>query len=721
MFDELLARIVELESCIHILHQENNILIESAQTIELFRKIAEVAQNAKNETELAEILLEHVSILMDFPWCAYFVSRGKETQCIASYAAVSDESILLKRVELSSGWIDLQEDNLFFFDEEDACAVGISLNFATDIIPSRIFCYRFNTTEKAAGMLLFVSEDTDLRRLDDLTPLLYDVSLMVALRLERQGFNNELHRLNGELNRLNAELSQKIVGRTAALRESERNYRAIFEQTTAGIVNINKEGYILHCNQRFLSILGYTAIEEVIGRLYMDFIHPDSHFGSKERVLNLWLGNLSHDVQEIRFLKKNNDVIWTQVSTSALRDEQGRTRQINAVVLDVNKHKETEATLIQVQKMHSIGELAGGIAHDFNNLLTPILIACDFQLENKHDALVREDLLTIQLAAKRASALTQKILAFSRKQLFKLESISLHRQLKQITPLLRRTIPANIKIEIDAPESLQLIEGDVVQLEQVVMNLVVNAKDAMPEGGILSITADDVFIEDYTEKGPSNFTPGDYVRLRVHDTGGGIPPEIVNKIFEPFFSTKPAGYGTGLGLATVHGIVHQHHGYIWAESWLGKGSLFTLLFPASQKPVRELSQQNPKSVELKKQTRIVVADDDEWVRKLAYRILHEQGYEVLEYPDGLSCLQACGEGKPSIHLLLTDLVMPQMSGYELYRALKTHHSDLRVLFTSGYAPEAFQDKMNICSEFNFLPKPFSVLPLLNAVHTVLHE
>lgn len=702
----------ELRARIRVLEQENDALSESVQITQLLRKIAEVASEAEGEPELLDGLLEHAAVLLSLPWCACYVPSEGAPRCLASYSAATDEGLLSRRVRIADEAFEQPRDHLAAWSLEEAAAAGLRLNFPPSVEVSRLFAYPYGTVTTPSGLLLFAAGPSDEAHLGGLRPLLGDVGRLIVLRLERFAYNLELRRVN-------ADLERRVVERTAALRESESNQRAIFEQAAVGIVNLTDRGVILHCNRGFLDMLGYDELSELVGVNFQAISHPDHRLEGKENVQALWAGKVDHIVQDKRYLKKNGETAWGRAVVSLLRDQAGVPMHSIAVVTDITGQKETEAALRQVQKMQSIGELAGGIAHDFNNLLTPILCIAELLLADERTEPFHDDLETVRFTAERAGELTKKILAFSRKQVFQLSRVHLSRVVGELESMLRRTIREDVVLEVTTRGAREPILGDAVQLEQVLMNLTVNAQDAMPDGGTLRIAVSDVSLDAGVAELPKGAPAGAYVRLSVSDTGEGMPLEVIDRIYEPFFTTKSKGHGTGLGLSTVHGIVHQHQGHLRVSSEVGVGTRFTALFPVYRGPARRQSSVSLRSSRARGSESVVVVDDDEQVRRLACRILRRQGYKVSGYSSGAGLLRELGEDFDHIDLLLTDVVMPQMSGHDLWSRVEARQPGVRVLFMSGYPAYPRGGATALPPGARFLPKPLSIASLLAAVREAL--
>jgi two-component system, cell cycle sensor histidine kinase and response regulator CckA len=375
-----------------------------------------------------------------------------------------------------------------------------------------------------------------------------------------------------------------------------------------------------------------------------------------------------------------------------------------------------------------VGQLASGIAHDFNNVLTPIIGFADLLLAKMRPTdPAFADVMNIKTNANRAANLVRQLLAFSRKQTLQPKVHSLTEAMSDLGNLLGRVLGEKVELKINHGRDLGLVLVDINQFEQVVINLAVNARDAMPKGGTLTVRTYNVSAEESRSLGPEFMTPGEYVAVEVQDTGSGIPPEILNKIWEPFFSTKEVGKGTGLGLSTVYGIVKQTGGFIFCDSEVGKGTTFRIYLPRHhpepEQPAAaaEAPAAVARSSDHTGKGRILLVEDEDAVRAFAVRALTSRGYTVIEADSGERALEKIEDSPEGFELILSDVVMPEMDGPTMLRELRKRGIKTKVIFVSGYAEDAFEKNLEGQTDFAFLPKPFSLKQLVEKVKEVMES
>jgi PAS domain S-box-containing protein len=390
---------------------------------------------------------------------------------------------------------------------------------------------------------------------------------------------------------------------------------------------------------------------------------------------------------------------------------------------DITARKQLEAQLRQSQKLEAIGRLSGGIAHDFNNILTVILGNAELGREEARASggQLGELLDEIHQAAARAAGLTRQLLAFSRKQTLTLRPIKLDQVITGLDSMLRRLLGEDLALVVELGDDLRPIKADASQLEQVIVNLAVNARDAMASGGTLTISAHNVKLGPGSAELPAEAPPGEYVVVSIRDTGVGMPPEVQAQIFEPFFTTRKPGEGTGLGLATVFGIIKQSGGYVAVDSAVGQGSTFSLYFPPTELPRLEHALLSPEPQPARARETVLLAEDEELVRKMAKRVCESAGYQVIVAPDGVEALRLAAAYPEPIHVLITDVVMPRLGGRELAEQLTRQRPGLPVLYMSGYTQDVVIDHGVAHQGLAFLQKPFTQAALLYKLRELLGE
>jgi PAS domain S-box-containing protein len=510
-----------------------------------------------------------------------------------------------------------------------------------------------------------------------------------------------------------------------ALRESEERYRAIFNNAAVGINLTDRQGRFIEVNSKSASIYGYTQ-EELRGLTFYDITHPDDVETSRQDLLPLQQGQKDSYRSEKRYVRKDGRVIWAEISVSVLRDAAGKYGATLAVVVDITERKKSEQEreslqkqLLQAQKMEAIGTLAGGIAHDFNNLLQIILGYAELLLVKKEpDDPDRKRLEVIHHAARDGADLVARILTFSRKGESKARPMDLNDEIRRVEKLLRRTLPRMIQIDLLLADDLRIIDADPAQIEQVILNLGVNAQHALPEGGRLTIETSNVSLIDESVIARLGAKPGKYVLLTVSDTGLGMPPEVLDRIFEPFFTTKVNGEGTGLGLAMVHGIVAQHGGYVSCYSEPGMGTSFKMYFPVSSAELRSDLAFKGEMPALGSET-VLLVDDDDRVREMARQVIEMGGYKVLVARSGEEALVKYRERKGQISLVILDLIMPGMGGKVCLEELLRLDPDARVIVTSGYSSDALTHHKKGSGARGFVVKPYDAKGILEAIRKVL--
>jgi PAS domain S-box-containing protein len=501
------------------------------------------------------------------------------------------------------------------------------------------------------------------------------------------------------------------------LRASERRLRTLFETVNLIVLVLDAEARVEYVNPYFLRLTGY-AQDEVFGREWFPFLPARDRPGTQAAFREL-IDRELHPHYRNPVCAKDGEERMIAWHNTVLRDPEGRAIGTLSVGEDITDRLELEERLRQAQKMEAVGRLAGGIAHDFNNVLTSIFGYADLLAADLPPGPQQEDVGEIRNAATRAASLTRQLLAFSRRQVLEPAVLNLNDVIGSIEKMLQRLIGEDIELRTVPDPDLGNTVTDPGQFEQVILNLAVNARDAMPTGGKLTIeTANADLSEQYAEA-HQPVIPGRYVMMAVTDTGGGMTPEVRAQVFEPFFTTKEKGKGTGLGLSTVYGIVKQSGGYIWVYSEPGHGATFKIYLPRVDAPVDTVERRGTPEAPATGTETILLAEDDDLLRPLVRNILEKLGYRVLEAANANAALTMVGAGGEPIHLLLTDVVMPGESGRQLARRLAEIRPTTRVLYISGYTDDAIVHHGMLEPGLHYLQKPFTPAALARKVRDVL--
>jgi two-component system cell cycle sensor histidine kinase/response regulator CckA len=575
---------------------------------------------------------------------------------------------------------------------------------------------------EAAAFRRMVAGSLDRYVIDEKRYRCRDGSFMwarVAMSVHRDGESQSHHFITviediTERRALAAEAQQAVARLTA----SEQRYRTLLESANDAIAVLTPEGIVREVNHRWVAITGRRR-EELIGRQVRD-LAANGHDDQIGQAHDQAVTTPASRSPPTEIATSSGAVVLMEFSRTTI--EVGGERLVLAIGRDVTEQRRLEEQLRQAQKLEVIGQLAGGIAHDFNNILTAIIGFSEFLIADLPDgSSARADVMEIKLAAERAAGLTQQLLAFSRKQILLPKVLDINQLIAGMQPMLRRLIVANVELVVSLHPDVRPIKIDPTQLEQIVVNLSVNAADAMPRGGTLTIETANVRLDQHYRQHHLPVAPGDYVLLTVSDTGVGMDAATCQRMFEPFFTTKEVGRGTGLGLATVHGIVKQSGGDIWVYSEPGHGSTFKIYLPRAVATAAEmvaLSYAAPEEVERCSET-ILLVEDDEAVRRLARLTLERVGYRVVEADSPKMAFRLAGELGGPIDLLLSDVIMPDSEGPPLFLRLGKLHPELRVLYMSGYADEAILRNGVITEGTPFLQKPFTPLTLRRKVREAL--
>ena len=510
-------------------------------------------------------------------------------------------------------------------------------------------------------------------------------------------------------------------------RAAEVRFMRFFDHTPMAIATVDRGGAVLRANARYAKLAQDLSPEGVAGRSIFRAV--------SERDRKLLIAAINQaaegqgDIPPVEVLLDGAKERWGQFFVTAVDEDERETEAAIVYMLETTERRTLENQINQSQKMDMVGQLAGGIAHDFNNVLSAIMMANDFLLNaHKPTDPSFQDIMQIKQNATRAATLVRQLLAFSRRQTLRPQVLDLGDALSDLTMLLRRLIGEKVKLDLVHGRDLWPVKVDVSQFEQVIVNLAVNARDAMPEGGKLTVRTGNLTTQEAARLAYKGMPAAEYVRIDITDTGTGIPAEIVDKIFEPFFSTKEVGKGTGLGLSTVYGIVKQTGGFVYVDSEADKGTSFHIFLPRHHPeqdvqpepatpaaPAKEAAAEPKPRVDLTGQGTILLVEDEDGLRSLNARGLRSRGYSVIEAANGVEALEALEEKNGAVDLVVSDVVMPEMDGPTLLKAMRGRNPDLRIIFVSGYAEDAFEKSLPENQQFAFLPKPFTLSQLVAAV------
>jgi len=530
-----------------------------------------------------------------------------------------------------------------------------------------------------------------------------------AFRFEQDGHPYELVLANNVTER-------KLM--EEALRQSQASLQSLVDSAPFGICRtLLDDDRLESLNPAMLKILGGYSVDEAMGLKLSTQIYSDPR--DRGRLIEVLRRSIRIHGHELSLLRRDGSMVPVRISGSVARDAHTNAEYFAGYIEDMTQQSVLEQQVRQVQKLEAVGRLAGGIAHDFNNILVVIKLSTELMLaQTTPDNPLSKLLLQVSNAADRAAALTRQMLALGRQQIMQVRVINMNSVVSETSRMLRRIIGEDIQLVTNLCDTLENSRLDPDQVGQVILNLAVNARDAMPEGGILHLETSNVDLDNAYSLEHPPVQPGRYVMLAVRDTGTGIDKSVLPRIFDPFFTTKEVGKGTGLGLSIVYGIVKQSGGYIWVYSEPGHGTTFTLYFPAIMAALENPVARSEALLEPGGQT-VLVVEDEATIRSNVRECLQQLGYQVLEAGNAEAALQICDGSLGKIDLVLTDLVMPGMGGYELAGELAQRHPEVRMLFMSGYTEDSAARRDILLHGSAFLQKPFSVADLSNAVRQAL--
>jgi len=503
----------------------------------------------------------------------------------------------------------------------------------------------------------------------------------------------------------------------------------LYDEAPVGILQLDLDGSIIDCNNAFLKLLGLPA-GKVIGHPLAEIIGQEDRADVAAQMSKVVMGASKAAHLEVRMRAAGGRELTVSLYASRMENTAGEMSGLVLHFIDTTQQKSLEVQFNQSQKIQAVGQLAGGIAHDFNNMLTAIIGFSDLLLaRHGPEDPSFADIMQIKQNANRATNLVRQLLAFSRKQKLKPMDLDLGHALSDLSHMLRRLMGETIRLEIDHGQDLGLVRVDPVQLDQVIINLAVNARDAMPGGGALAIRTSTVQLDAPVQREHEVMPSGAYVLITVSDTGVGIPKENIGKIFEPFFSTKDQGSGTGLGLSTVYGIVRQTGGFVFVDSAPGEGTTFNIYLPqadadylqAVESVARENTETNFAEMDLTGGGIVLLVEDEEAVRMFGARALRNKGYTVLEADCGEAGLDIINNAETPIDLIISDVVMPGMDGHTFVKLVRQEHPEVKVILVSGYSEDAVAGDIDRDPSLHFLPKPYSLQQLAGKAKEVLSE
>ena len=546
--------------------------------------------------------------------------------------------------------------------------------------------------------------------------------LVVEQREQLEADALELELQSAELGETAFELEEQMqqAEESAAQLEQQQHFlRQVIDTMPHLVFAKDRAGRFTLANEAIATVYGTTP-EGLVGKTDADFNHNAEEVAAFLRDdLAVMDALTTRHIPEEVVTDASGTKRWLTTVKRALPNGDGRAHQILGISTDITERRHLEKQLLQAQKMEAVGRLAGGVAHDFNNLLTVIASYTDLLLQDLESSAQRADVEEIRRASERATDLTRQLLAFSRTQVLQPTTLSVNTVVTNIEKMLARLIGADIELTTTLATDVGSVSADAGQLEQVIMNLVVNARDAMPDGGRITIETADVELAPTDSAKGRAVPPGAYVMLAVSDTGHGMTSDVLAHVFEPFFTTKGAGKGTGLGLSTVYGIVRQSGGDVWVYSEVGQGTTFKVYLPRVDTLATAPHAEPPAAASPRGAETILLADDDDALRTLACRVLRAQGYTVLEARNGRDAIELCSNHSGPIDLILSDIVMPELGGRGLAEGIATTRPHARVLLMSGYTDDDVLRRALVDRRTEFLQKPFTPSVLAKRVRDVL--
>ncbi|MCB0191849.1 MAG: GAF domain-containing protein [Anaerolineae bacterium] len=687
--------------------------------LEQLNKASQTFNSTLDLDQVLTALLQEVRDLLNITAGSVWLTDSETAELVCQQATDPEtKSVRFRRLPYGKGivgWVVQHGESIIISDTrtDERHYKGIDEEIGVEM--RSILSVPLRIKRRVIGVLQVV--DTEPNRFDKKDQaLLEPLAVTATIAVENARLFEQAQQEIAERKRAEEELQLRN-------RQMQRLTTAI-EQSVESVIITDTKGAILYVNSAFERISGYSRAEAVnkkLGQLIRSGEQDDSVYREIWSTISagkVWHGRLINR-------KKDGTLYTDEAVISPVRNEHGKVINYVSVQRDVTRELQLEEQYHQAQKMQAIGLLAGGVAHDFNNLLTPIrgyaeMIEIELPTEQEE---LKELAHKIQEVSLQAATLVKQLLIFSRKQMTSLKVVNLNSVVDNISQLLERLIEEHIEVKTNLSPELWSVKVDPTQIEQVIVNLAVNARDAMPEGGKLTIETKNTVIDDSYTASHLEVEQGEYVQLSVSDNGVGMSKDLQMRIFEPFFTTKEEGKGTGLGLATVFGIIKQNGGHIWVYSELGQGSIFKVYLPRSTEKASDSPQEKRPVKSLVGGTEtILVVEDEPSVRNLAKFVLGKQGYKILEASDGVEALRITQEYSGKIHLLLTDTVMPKMGGQALVDQFRVVSPDTKILLTSGYTGKANSHNDNFVNiNIAFIPKPFSAVELVQMIRAVLDD
>jgi len=541
--------------------------------------------------------------------------------------------------------------------------------------------------------------------------------------------NAELAKARDELKSLSETLEKKVEERTRWLQEEIRERQrkeeqireqaALLDKAQDAIAVHDLEGRIIYWNKSAERVYGWSA-EEMLGKNADELLYKDVVASASETPLKValdkgeWSGELKQKT-------KGGQHITVQSRWTLVRDNDGEPKSLLVINSDITEKKKLEAQVLRTQRMESIGTLAGGIAHDLNNIFSPILLSLRLLEKSIADEQAKQLVRLVETSARRGSNLVKQVLTFARGFEGERTLMSVKHVVRELQDFATQSFPPNIELKTKYPKDLWNIYGDPTQIHQVLLNLCVNARDAMPNGGTLTVSVENITLDrNYAAMNPEA-KAGPYVLLKVKDTGTGIPPEVLDRIFEPFFTTKEVGKGTGIGLSTLHAIVKGHGGFVTVETEVGKGTEFSVYLPAVEATVKESDETKQTVLPKGSGELVLIAEDEPVIREITKELLEQHGYRTIVANDGVEALSLYLQHKDEVKLVVLDMIMPYMDGPTTIRALEKMNPDIKVIAVSGSTEKFKVAEAAARKPLRFLPKPYTTDKLLETLNEVLHD